>query len=340
MPNEKSSQRKALAKLGIGPMSSDIIEAVFCYSDTRKTPLMLIPSKNQIDVNGGYVNNWNTSQFMGFIGQMKKQYPVSQVYVCRDHCGPGFSGSDSLEGVQETIDSDIENGFDLIHVDFSKLKGEHQEILQASAKAILRIKNKNPRVLIEVGTDENVGAFLTDIERIEKEMQFFTSITDIQFFVCQTGSLIKEINQRGDFNAEFLEKVNFLADKYQVCLKEHNADYLSDSAIKKRVGLIGAVNVAPQYGVLQTMLTLQKCLLYGFDFSDFLNQAYESQKWLKWLDQHTKENKFLCSVIAGHYVFASSAYKKLYEQINQRENFKEAIMAEMMKNFDLYLNNL
>lgn len=44
-------------KLGIGALSSEIIEAVFRYSNNNLIPLMLIASKNQIDWDGGYVNN-------------------------------------------------------------------------------------------------------------------------------------------------------------------------------------------------------------------------------------------------------------------------------------------
>lgn len=320
-------------------MSSEIIEAVFRYSNNQKVPLMLIPSKSQIDAYGGYVNNWTTRQFLDFVFLMRRNYPQAIVYICRDHCGPGFS-SDNLADVQKTIADDIDNGFDLIHVDFSKFKGSYEDILQESKKTIISIKGRNSKVLIEVGTDENTGAFLNDLERIEKEMKFFTSVAEIEFFVCQTGSLVKEINQRGSFNAGFLKQVKEKANLYNLCLKEHNADYLDSDAIKQRNGLIDAVNVAPQAGVLQTQLTLQKCLFYGFDFTDFLETAFKSQKWLKWLDINGPANKFLCSVVAGHYVFASDDYKKLFEKISQKENFKETIINYFINYLNYYVENL
>ncbi len=73
-------------QLGIGPMSSEITEAVFRYSHFHRRPLMLIPSKNQVDASGGYVNNWTTKQFMEYVNKMRETYPNSQVKVCRDHC--------------------------------------------------------------------------------------------------------------------------------------------------------------------------------------------------------------------------------------------------------------
>jgi hypothetical protein len=91
---------------------------------------------------------------------------------------------------------------------------------------------------------------------------------------------------------------------------------------------------------LQTTLTLQKCITYGIDFTDFLNDAYLSGKWKKWMYKHTDSNKYLCSVLAGHYIFSNLSYRKLVEKIHQHEDFKLSLMQELGKNFDLYLNNL
>lgn len=320
-------------------MSPEIIEAVFRYSEKNNESLMLIASKNQIDWDGGYVNNWTTRQYMNYIKGTRRKYPEAKVYVCRDHCGPGFKNQD-LKDVYKTIDSDIEGGFDLIHVDFCKLEGTHDDILKKSKKVIEHIKKKSPQTLIEVGTDENTGAFLNDVSRIKKEVEFFTNIVPVHFFVCQTGSLVREVNQVGGFNAEFIRQIRKIADKYGVYLKEHNVDYTNDKELILRKGLIDAINVAPQFGVIQTKLTIQKCLAYGIDFSEFLERAYKSNRWKKWLHKNTAENKFLCSIIAGHYVFADGAYKKIYKQINKYEDFREAIINEMMKSFKLYLDNL
>ena len=44
-------------KFAFGPMSSEIIQAIYQYSHDNSVELMLIASKNQIDYDGGYVNN-------------------------------------------------------------------------------------------------------------------------------------------------------------------------------------------------------------------------------------------------------------------------------------------
>jgi hypothetical protein len=330
---------KIQSKLGIGPMSSEIIEAVFRYSEKESEPLMLIASKNQIDWDKGYVNTWDTAEYMVYISELRKKYSKSQVYICRDHCGPGFKNND-LTDVYKTIDSDIENGFDLIHIDFCHYQGSHEDILVQSKKAIDYILKKNPKMLIEVGTDENKGEFLEDLGKIKIEMDYFSKIPNVIFYVCQSGSLIKEINQVGDFNSDFITKVRKLADQYKLGLKEHNADYLDSNKIGLRKGLVDAVNVAPQYGVLQTQLTIQKCLTYGIDFEEWLEIAYQSGKWGKWLHNNNSDNKFLCSVIAGHYNFSTPSYEKIYKQISKHENFREEIIQTMMNNFKMYSNNL
>ncbi|MCD4706070.1 hypothetical protein K8R61_03245 [bacterium] len=330
---------KKLGNLGIGPMSSEIIEAVFSFSEKENKSLMLIASKNQIDWDRGYVNNWNTEEYMEYIEEMKKKYLKSQVYICRDHCGPGFK-NDNLDDVSNTIDSDIENNFDLIHIDFCLFKGSRKDILNKSKRAIEYIHKKNSNILIEIGTDENSGDFLDDTHRIEEEMKFFSGLKNIVFYVVQTGSLIKEVNQVGNFNKNFIKKIKELAIHYNLKLKEHNADYLDSNNIALRQNLIDAVNVAPQYGVLQTSLTIQKCLQYGINLDDFLEDSYKSKKWEKWLYKNNPDNKFLCSLIAGHYNFSKNSYKKIYEEINMHENFRETIIQAMMKNFKLYINNL
>lgn len=329
-----------IGKLGIGPMSPETVEAVFRYSDKNPAPLMLIASKNQVDYSGGYVSGWTTSAYAKFTGKLKKQHPKAKVYLCRDHCGPGFNGRQDLKDVYATINSDIENNFDLIHIDFCHYQGSEKTKLLESQKAIEYIQKKSPKMLIEIGTDENTGRDFGDLGRIEKNMDFFASFCKPQFFVCQTGSLIKEINQRGQFQKSYVEKLKRLADKYGFYLKEHNADYLSLKEIRQRRGLVGAVNVAPQFGVIQTFAIINKALEYGVDITDFLEVSYRSGKWQKWLDQNTPENKFLCAVTAGHYNFTSDAYKKIIERINKHENIKETIIGEIVKVIDLYIKNL
>lgn len=326
------------SNLGVGPLSSEIIEAIFRYSHYFRKELMVVASKNQIDYGGGYVNKWTTKDFMEFIREMRLKYPNSHVKICRDHCGPGFNNIFDLEDTYNTIKCDIENGFDLIHIDFCNFRGLKEERLIESKKAIEYCLSLNPNILIEVGTDENIGTNfgIINLEEIEREVDFFTSFCKPEFYVVQTGSLVREINQAGNFNREFLKEISDLIASKGLKLKEHNADYLSKSEINMRKGVIDAMNIAPQLGVVQTALILKKCLIYGIKFDDFFEEVYSGGKWKKWLNSNTAENKFLCFLIAGHYHFSSDRYKNIINQLKEREDIKEEIIDSMTNLIDHY----
>lgn len=331
----------SLAALAVGPMSSEVIEAVFRFSHFHRKPLMLIASKNQIDWNGGYVNGWTTAQYMAYISAQKKKYPQSAVVVCRDHCGPGFNGIHELDDVYKTIENDIENGFDLIHIDFCHYRGLYDEQLAASKKAIELCLVKNPRVMLEIGTDENAGTNynVPNIGEIEKEILYFKQFCAPVFFVVQTGSLIKEINQVGNFNRLFIEQVAPVLHMKGIKLKEHNADYLSKEELGARKGLVDAQNVAPQFGVVQTETVVTKCLIYGIRLDDFINEALAGKKWEKWLRGNTADNKMLCAMIAGHYHFKGDSYKKIIAQLEAREDIRESIIAALTDIINHYVND-
>lgn len=329
---------EVISRLGVGPMSRQIIEAVFGYAQEKGVPLMLIASKNQVDYERGYV--FHTAEYRDYLDTMKIKYPAAKVYICRDHCGPGHNSIFDMADTYRTIDADLESGFDLIHVDFCFHRGDYENILIESKNAIEYIQRQALGTLIEVGTDENDGVGVEDIVRAEEQMKHFTSYCQPHFFVSQTGSLIREVSQEGMFHDDYVSKLRLLADKYGVGIKEHNADYLSAGEIKKRRELVDAVNVAPQLGVLQTKLTLYKAMLYGINANDFLDVAYRSRKWEKWLSRSDAQNKFLCSIIAGHYNFNTDEYRRLYEQVSECEDFDRTLQQEMRKVFDLYISNL
>jgi hypothetical protein len=320
-------------ELGIGPMSSEVVEAVFRCSHYLRRPLMLIPSKNQVDYNGGYVNNWTTQEFMQYIKTMRERYPNSKVKVCRDHCGPGFNGNHDLNDVHNSIRSDVENGFDLIHIDFCHFQGTKEERFQASKEAIELCLKLKPNIEIEIGTDENEGInfSLVNLHELEEEIDFFKSFCNPLYYVVQTGSLVKEINQVGKFNNEFMPKVQELLKSKGLQLKEHNADYLSQEDILTRKGIVDAMNIAPQMGAVQTMFILKKCLMYGIDFNEFVEDSYNSEKWKKWLYKNKPENKFICACIAGHYRFGKKPYQKIIKQLEEREDIHENIINEIME---------
>lgn len=327
------TNQKDAPSFALGPMSSESVEAVFQYSHFHRKELMLIASKNQIDHSGGYVNLWNTRQYMAFITEMRKTYPNAVVKICRDHCGPGFNGNHDLANVYKTIETDITSGFDLIHIDFCHFQGSKDEQLSETKKAIEYCLKLNPSILLEIGTDENRGTnySLPNIKEWEREIDYFKSFCDPLFYVVQTGSLIKEINQVGSFNKAFSSDASKMLHSKGLKLKEHNADYLSKGEITLRKGIVDAMNIAPQLGVIQTQVILTRCLMYGIRFDSFLEEVYAGGKWKKWMNKNTPDNKMLCCIIAGHYHFSSQAYKDIVKQLSQCEDIQETIVNHLVK---------
>lgn len=340
-------------------MSKEVIEAVFRYSHIHKKQLMLICSRNQIDVDSGYV--FTTNQYINYIYLMKNQYPLSNVVICRDHCGPGFgSPSDSLESVKETIDCDLEQGFelgqifDIIHIDLChaiknwnmnaldfKRAMSHKERIQNTVELMEFARNLNPNIMFEIGTDENVGRVETDIDKIVSDVRACQEVANPVFYVVQTGSLVREISNVGSFDVNKVRTIHEALQKCGVKLKEHNADYLTSEQISARRNVVDAVNIAPQLGVVQTSHVLHQALKYGVDVRPFMDEVIHGQKWQKWVRHITRlGNTQLCCLIAGHYHFNGQAYEQLIEKLKEKIDIKESIMDEITKVIEHYMSSL
>ena len=74
--------------LSIGPVSKHCVDATIEISDKHNLTLTLIASRNQIDnlnFDGGYVNNWHTASFAKYV---RKKCKNKKIYLARDHGGP------------------------------------------------------------------------------------------------------------------------------------------------------------------------------------------------------------------------------------------------------------
>lgn len=315
------------AKLGFGPMSTEAIEAVFRYSERHGRELMFVTSKNQIDYAGGYVNGWRTKDFAVFLDSMRRRHPGSNVKVCRDHCGPGFNGRLDLEDTYRTIEADLEAGFALIHIDFCHQGNDRREQMAASKKAIEHCRRLCPGVLLEVGTDDtNIRCPAVDLSELKQEVAFFSEFCQPVFYVVNTGALVKELRQAGTFNKEFARETSALLSSFGCRLKEHQCDYLSADELRERSGIVGAMNVAPQLGAVQTSVVLHECLRHGIEADELSATVFAAGKWKKWMLDGTVPEPQYCTRIAAHYHFASDAYKRLIERLSAVTDIHGAIV--------------
>jgi hypothetical protein len=321
-------------KLGMGPMSYYINEILANYAKKNQRPLMIIASRNQVDSDSGYV--MTTRELSNQITPLRSEY----LMLCRDHCGPYFldaekslSARQAVEATKKTIAGDIENGFDLIHIDTSRCEQPYQIADELFSFCLLL----NPKIRFEFGTEENVGV-AAGIKKYQEDVKFASQFPNMEFVVAQTGSLTMEDRQVGSFDVAMVRKLVGYAEAAGVKLKEHNADYLSAEQIllRKQAG-VHACNIAPQLGVIQTKTVLDLADRYGVDASHFKQTILDSGKWKKWIIDGNDDVKI---AVAGHYCFNSLVYSNLEEKLTNFCNVKSAVEQNIKICLDQYYTNL
>lgn len=346
--------------VGIGPMSPACVEAIYLYSQENSCLIELIASRRQIEAKefgSGYVNNWSTEEFGVHISKMKEKYPDSRVIVCRDHGGPwqgyheeGMPFDAAMARAKKSFEADILSGFDLLHIDPS-IDGDGKfELNRALAAACELLSHcskfaasRGKTIQFEIGTEENVGK-ATSSEVFEhglKHIMEYCKREGIElplFVVGQTGSLVKEMRQVGNFNAGEAKKLVATAAKYGVFLKEHNADYLSEHQLLQRdEARIPAMNVAPEFGVIESRAFVDLCMEKGRPdmVGKFLSLSIASGKWKKWIVDKSKISDYDIGLISGHYIFATKEFAAMAREIG-KEEFNTLAEKALLERIDFY----
>lgn len=327
-------------KLGVGPMSSTVVDACLKYSYAHDFPLMFIASRNQVDYDTGYA--FRTKSLVDFI-KNSKFYNKDRIKICRDHCGPNFSEKDAsldyynqVESCKKTITTDLENGFDLIHIDVSRVDAEKQaNLAECLIEHALQI-DKN--IALEFGSEDNTGQNLSDsLAVVDSHINFASNYSkNIKFIVNQTGSLTKH-TQVGVFNSELSKRISDKLHKYGFLFKEHNADYLTKSqvATHKNSG-VDSINIAPQLGYTHTHVLSRLSYHFEKEFEYFKAYVLEQGMWKKWVVDSVRddETKFL---VSAHYFF-NSEYSMLINDMLKKKKlpFEEMIYDELSIVLDQY----
>ena len=323
-------------RLGFGPMSREAIKAICTYTNDTSRPLMMIASRNQIDADSGYV--MTTPELRELLDTL----PTDKVWICRDHCGPYFLDSEkklslskAIEATKKTIAYDIEQGFDLIHIDTSRVDDTYKIAEQLFKFA----HDLNPNVRFEFGTEENVGVAAGAI-KYKADVAFAKNMPNIEFVVAQTGSLCHEDHQAGTFEIDTVRELVKVANDNGVKLKEHNADYLSADEIRlRRATGVHAMNIAPQLGVVQTKLLKELTLarIGEKDWNAFASVVLASGRWAKWTDSLEDDQKV---IVAGHYCFNTPEYRNILHKLEQHAEWDHEIQAALWQVFSTYTTNL
>ncbi len=344
---KKTSSLGDVTLIGIGPMSSNVIESCFELAKLYRFPLMFIASRNQIDkkeLGGGYVNGWDQFDFAKAIRENAEKNDFYDYYLCRDHGGPWQRDEErnahlevdcAMDIAKESFASDIEAGFDLIMVDPTKdpfTRGKVVDLEFVLQKTVDLIKfceqERKQRnigsIAYEVGTEETNGG-LTQVEtydvfleRLNNELTKKGLPTPL-FAVGQTGTLVRSTMQAGVFNFKNAKMLTDMAQKHGVYLKEHNADYLDSASLAMHVPAnVAASNVAPQFGYVETKGYLALCKIENGLFENkLINKKSNLRSVL--LENAIKTNRW------KKWVSAEDA-AKTYGEIIKDEDLAEEIL--------------
>ena len=365
---------RRITLLGAGPMSKFSVDAIIELSNFYNLPIAMIPSRRQIEcreLGGGYVENWSTEEFAEYVRTNDKG---GNVLLSRDHCGPwqleqvnknGLPNSleEEMKLVKISIEADIKSGFDLIHLDPSLgfkhglNKDEVREIVYELIHFCETIKTSE--ILYEIGTEEQVYSSSEDVESelkvILRDLKSKALPIPI-FYVHQTGTKVVERRNVGNFDnpldskgylpASFnLPRVSKLCELNGVWLKEHNADYMSNEALKwhPRFG-IHAANVAPEFGYIETQTIINLANMTSSDdlVEIMIDKVNSLNKWKKWMLENSESDKFEKMLIAGHYHFSEDWHIEWRSELRSRLNkididLDSYIFTEVKKSINRYL---
>jgi len=380
--------REQASMLGIGPMSKPLIKASLLLAKEKDFPLMFIASRNQVDskeLGGGYVCNWDQKGFASAIKEVAKEVDFDGLYyLCRDHGGPWqrdnerndhLPENEAMELGKKSYLEDLINGFDLLHIDPTKdpyVVGKSidmEVVLKRTIDLIEYVekerKERNlPPISYEVGTEETNGGLTSQdsydvfIKKLTEELKN-KDLPLPCFIVGQTGTLTRLTENVGKFDAITSKKLADTAKKYGVGLKEHNGDYLDDAILLKHPTLgITAMNVAPEYGTVETQAYLKLIVVENELYDDGLiseksnlekvikEESVKSGRWKKWMVEgkdklsfedvlKDEELTYLITEISGHYTFnndlVKSEIQNLFDNLNKADIDGEKYVIDKIK---------
>lgn len=370
--------KKHCTLLGIGPMSKNCVDVVIDLANTYDIPLMLIASRRQIEsekLGCGYVNNWSTEEFADYV---KKKDISNNIILCRDHGGP-YQNEDKnnqkksfkevMNNAKESFRTDIESGFDIIHIDPSENLGIELKIEEMMERIfelydfcynVSKQTQKEIHIEISIGKEDGKISKFSEIRYAIEQMKKFCFKKKIPlplFIVIKTGNHVLETQNigilddiiKGKYNKEQkeIQKIIKYCKNEKILIKEHNVDYLLDKTLREHpiIG-IDAVNVAPEFGVVETraiLSYLSKNNLEEFG-QRFLDISFNSKKWKKWMTKNSNLSSNDKAIISGHYVFSSKEFQKLKDEIikkiDNKDDFDNFLKLEIKKSILRYLECL
>lgn len=306
-------------KYFVGPMTKNVVDSILEFSEETDNVIGFIPSRRQVEWDGGYVNNWTTKQFA--------EYVNGRLPIKRDHSGPGqgYTDDDGFESLKEDC-----KYLDYIHIDPWKKYPKYEDGLEWTVKMIEFCYDLNPNIQYEIGTEQAIREFDVDeldtlVSDINKRLPFqiFKKITHL---VIQSGTSLKGNVNTGEYNSERLEGMVEVTSKWGLISKEHNGDYIPTELIKEKMSAgLDSINIAPEFGLIETISYIES----NIDIDKFWKICYDSNRWVKWVDDsfdpiNQKEDLIK---ICGHYVLSHPDFISIKPDIDDviKQNVKKKL---------------
>ena len=313
-------------------MSKNVVDSVIKFCNDTGVNMGLIPSRRQIEYEGGYVNNWTTEEFVNYVKER-----TNKVILQRDH--GGRSQGNLSHSASFYVDAKC--GFDLIHVDPWKEFVNLDEVVEETVENINYCFSANPNCCYEVGTEEAIHKYT------HEELDYFLAKTkerlgagkweNVVYAVIQAGSRLMGTENVGTFDETRCRDMIDVCKKHKLLSKEHNGDYLTNEQIKRRFDIgLDAINIAPEFGVDETKIILNAL---DDDMADkFYQLCLSSGRWVKWFPANFKpceENKKQLMLACGHYMFANPEFCEIKKNIEEADknikNHFDGKLANLMK---------
>lgn len=305
-------------KYFIGPMTKNVVDSIMEFTTETSHQIGLIPSRRQIEWDGGYVNNWTTKEFSEY---------AQNILLKRDHSGPGqgYNDDDGYVSLKEDC-----KYFDLIHIDPWKKYPKYSDGLKWTINMINFCYKENPNIQFEIGTEEAIRRFEPkELNQLVIDLSLTLDpkvFAQIKYLVIQSGTSLKGNLNTGYYDRDRLLEMVKVAKEWNFLSKEHNGDYIPAELIKEKMNLgLDSINIAPEFGLLETNSYLKE----GIDIDKFWKICYDSKRWVKWVDDsfdpiNQKEDLIK---ICGHYVLSHPDFISIKPDIDGivKQNIKKKL---------------
>ena len=309
-------------KYCFGVISKNQVDCIIDYATQYSKEVVFIPSRRQVEFNGGYVNNWTTKEFSQYVKSKN-----AEIKIERDHGGPGqgLYDDDGYESLKEDC-----KFFDLIHIDPWKKYSELKEGIKLTTDLINFCYNENPNIEYEIGTEEAIRPYNVDeLEEIIMSLKINLSediFKKIKYCVVQCGNSLVDCKNNNLYDDKKLSDMIRDVKKYGMITKEHNGDYMDIEYVHKKEQLgLEYINIAPEFGYIESAVVLDHIKTKNNEehYMKVYDLCIESGKWKKWVSEDfdfvTEKDKII--LITGHYIYSNQDFLNItntYDNINDK----------------------